>query len=82
MPRRTHAFSATREPTEMEIQHAAYLLRVENGRSEGRDPAHWPTAKDMLCHQSGRDSKACHPEADRPRVATGPNDIKDRRGTS
>jgi hypothetical protein len=45
------------EPTEAEIQHAAYLLWVENGRPEGRDLDHWWAAREMLCHRQGRDAK-------------------------
>jgi hypothetical protein len=44
------------EPTEAEIQHAAYLLWVENDRPEGSDLEHWLTAKEMLCHRHGRDA--------------------------
>ena len=44
-------------PTEAEIQHAAYLIWIEDGRPEGRDLEHWMTAKEMLCHRHGRDSK-------------------------
>jgi hypothetical protein len=46
-----------REPSEAEIQHAAYLLWIENGRPEGRDLEHWLSAKEMLCHRHGRDTK-------------------------
>ena len=42
------------EPTEAEIQHAAYLLWVENGRPEGRDLEHWLAAKGLLSHHRGR----------------------------
>jgi len=42
------------EPTEAEIQHAAYLLWIENGRPEGRDLEHWLAAKELLCHRHGR----------------------------
>ena len=42
------------EPTEAEIQHAAYLLWVENGRPEGRDLEHWNAAKELLLHHHGR----------------------------
>jgi hypothetical protein len=45
------------EPTEAEIQHAAYLLWIENGRPEGRDLEHWMAAKEMLCHRHGRDAQ-------------------------
>ena len=43
-------------PTEAEIQHAAYLLWIENGRPEGRDLDHWLAAKELLCHRHGRDT--------------------------
>ncbi len=43
-------------PTEAEIQHAAYLLWIENGRPEGRDLDHWLAAKELLCHRHGRDA--------------------------
>lgn len=55
MKRKTPAVH--REPTEAEIQHAAYLLWVENGRPEGSDLEHWLGAKEMLCHRQGRDAK-------------------------
>lgn len=42
------------EPTELEIQHAAYLLWIEAGRPEGRDLEHWLAAKELLCHRHGR----------------------------
>lgn len=42
------------EPTEAEIQHAAYILWVEEGRPEGCDQAHWFAAKELLCHHHGR----------------------------
>ena len=45
------------EPTEAEIQHAAYLLWIENGQPEGRDLEHWFAAREMLCHRRGRDAK-------------------------
>lgn len=49
------------EPTEQEIQHAAYLLWVENGRPEGRDLEHWLAAKEMLMHRRGRDATTGQP---------------------
>ena len=52
-PAKTHT---TPEPTELEIQHAAYLLWIENGRPAGRDLEHWLAAKEMLCHRHGRDA--------------------------
>ena len=45
-----------REPSEAEIQHAAYLLWIESGRPEGRDLEHWLAAREMLCHRRGRDA--------------------------
>lgn len=45
------------EPTEREIQHAAYMLWIEEGRPEGRDLKHWLAAKAMLCHRHGRDAE-------------------------
>ena len=49
------------EPTEQEIQHAAYLLWIEGGRPEGRDLEHWLEAKEMLCHRHGRDATTRKP---------------------
>jgi hypothetical protein len=45
---------AIAEPTESEIQHAAYLLWLENGRPEGRDLDHWFAARELLRHHHGR----------------------------
>ena len=63
--------SHVNEPSELEIQHAAYLLWIENGRPEGCDLDHWLAAKEMLCHRHGRDSKTRHrvPEIAKPAVA-------------
>lgn len=44
------------EPTEAEIQHAAYLLWIEDGRPEGSELEHWMQAKQMLVHRHGRDA--------------------------
>jgi DUF2934 family protein len=44
-------------PTDAEIQHAAYLLWLEAGRPEGRDLEHWLAAKELLCHHHGRAPK-------------------------
>lgn len=44
-------------PSEADIQHAAYLIWIEDGRPEGRDLEHWLTAKEMLLHRRGRDAK-------------------------
>jgi hypothetical protein len=51
----TDRYSAP-EPTEAEIQHAAYLLWLEDGRPENRDIDHWFAAKEYLSHHHGRSS--------------------------
>jgi hypothetical protein len=45
------------EPSEAEIQHAAYLLWIEEGQPEGRDQEHWFAAKQLLLHRHGRNGK-------------------------
>ena len=42
------------EPTELEIQHAAYLLWVERGKQPGRDLDNWLAARELLRHRHGR----------------------------
>lgn len=49
--------SSKQEPTEAQIQHAAYLLWIEAGRPKGRDQEHWFAAREMLRHRRGRDTK-------------------------
>lgn len=63
----------TREPSELEIQHAAYLLWIEAGRPEGKDLEHWQTAKEMLSHRHGRDASTRQPapEVAAPAVTAG-----------
>jgi hypothetical protein len=56
MKNRTAPIVAAPEPTEQEIQHAAYLLWIENGRPEGRDLEFWLAAREMLTHRHGRDA--------------------------
>jgi len=51
----------TGDPTEAQIQHAAYLLWIEAGRPEGRDLEHWHAARELLCHRRGRDASTGHP---------------------
>jgi hypothetical protein len=53
---KTKSITTVTEPSESEIQHAAYLLWIENGRPEGCDLEHWLAAKEMLCHRHGRDA--------------------------
>jgi hypothetical protein len=52
---------ASCQPSEAQIQHAAYLLWVEEGCPEGRDQQHWFAAKEMLVHRHGRDAKTRGP---------------------
>lgn len=42
------------EPTELEIQRAAYHLYVESGCTPGRDLDNWLAAKELLKHHHGR----------------------------
>lgn len=42
------------DPTESDIQHAAYLLWIEEGRPDGRDFEHWLAAKEILRHGQAR----------------------------
>jgi hypothetical protein len=49
-----HIAQLIHEPTEQQIQHAAYLLWIEEGRPEGSDQDHWFAAKELLCHHHGR----------------------------
>jgi hypothetical protein len=53
--------SIMHEPTELEIQHAAYLLWIEAGRPAGCALDHWLAAKEMLAHRHGRDSTTRRP---------------------
>jgi len=39
------------EPSEEQIQIAAYYLWLESGRAHGRDVEHWFAAREMLRHQ-------------------------------
>ena len=55
------------EPTEAEIQHAAYLLWIDEGRPEGRDREHWLAAKELMAHHHGRTLESTRgPHAARP----------------
>jgi hypothetical protein len=70
MKNRTAKVAPVREPTEQEIQHAAYLLWIEKGRPEGRDLEHWLEAREMLCHRHGRDAMTGHPAVEISAPAT------------
>ena len=43
-----------REPTEEEIQHAAYYLWIERGRPTGCELENWFAARELLRHHHGR----------------------------
>lgn len=51
---RANIASIIPEPTEAEIQHAAYLLWLESGKASGRDLDNWLAAKELLKHRHGR----------------------------
>ena len=42
------------EPTEEEIQHAAYFLWIEQGRPKDCELENWFAARERLRHHSGR----------------------------
>jgi len=44
------------EPTEAEIQKAAYYLWLESGCASGRELEHWLAAKELLKHHHGRET--------------------------
>jgi hypothetical protein len=54
---KAETLSVDTAPTEAEIQHAAYLLWLEEGQPEGHDLEHWLAAKEMLCHRRGRGAR-------------------------
>lgn len=39
------------EPTEAEIQHAAYMIWIDSGCPSGSHAAHWLAAKELLSHR-------------------------------
>lgn len=49
---RTHPTPAVTEPSEMEIQHAAYFLWEAAGRPAGRDQEFWFAARERLRHRA------------------------------
>jgi hypothetical protein len=59
--KRTKSAPVLREPTEAEIQHAAYLLWIEDGRPDGCDLNHWLQARELLIHRRGRDARTGRP---------------------
>jgi len=48
------------EPTEAEIQKAAYYLYLESGCAPRRELDHWFAAKELLRHHHGRDGGRLH----------------------
>ena len=58
----------TTDPTEAEIQHAAYLLWIEEGRPEGCDFAHWLAAKELLRHRPHRTADHYRPSPATPLI--------------
>lgn len=45
------------EPTEAEIQHAAYLIWIESGQQPDRDVENWFAAREFLRHHHAPGSK-------------------------
>lgn len=67
--------STSHGPDEAEIQHAAYLLWIEEGRPEGRDREHWFAAREMLAHRHGRDARTRRRSAEiSPPASRAPSD--------
>ncbi|HRI83336.1 MAG TPA: DUF2934 domain-containing protein [Opitutaceae bacterium] len=60
------------EPTEAEIQKAAYYLWLESGCPEGRELEHWLAAKELLKHRHGRHAGRGHQKPTPRKVATIP----------
>ena len=58
----------TADPAEAEIQHAAYLLWIEEGRPEGCDFAHWLAAKALLRHRPHRTAGDHRPSSATPLI--------------
>ncbi|MBL9203142.1 MAG: DUF2934 domain-containing protein [Opitutaceae bacterium] len=57
----------TPEPSEAEIQKAAYHLWIEGGRLEGVELDNWLAAKELLRHHHG----VAHPSKKKPAAAPG-----------
>ncbi|MBE7539470.1 MAG: DUF2934 domain-containing protein [Opitutaceae bacterium] len=55
MKHASHA--APSEPSEQDIQDAAYQLWIEAGRPDGRDLEHWHVARERLRHHHGHDTR-------------------------
>lgn len=60
------------EPTEAEIQKAAYYLWLESGCPAGRELEHWLAAKELLKHHHGRTAGRGAPRPVRRKIATIP----------
>lgn len=54
------------EPTEAEIQHAAYMIWLESGKLPHHDLDNWLAAKEFLRHRHGRAGTRTH--ASHPRT--------------
>jgi hypothetical protein len=66
-----HSRPPLSDPAEAEIQHAAYLLWIEEGRPEGRDLEHWLAAKELLRHHHGRSAGRTHRPPTKPAINKG-----------
>ena len=52
------------DPTEAEIQQAAYYIWLASGRLPGRDVENWLAAKEYLKHHHGRAKPTAVPDAE------------------
>lgn len=58
----------TPEPTEAEIQHAAYMIWIESGKAPNHDLDNWLAAREFLRHRHGRAHSRTHPPKTFPGV--------------
>ena len=47
------------DPSDSEIQHAAYLLWMDSGRPDAHDIEIWLAAKEMLTHEHAPHAQSC-----------------------
>ncbi|MBI4626037.1 MAG: DUF2934 domain-containing protein [Verrucomicrobia bacterium] len=56
------------EPTEAEIQHAAYMIWLESGKLPNHDLENWLAAREFLRHRHGRAGSRTHHPRTHPSV--------------
>lgn len=65
--------SPAHEPSEAEIQKAAYHIWLESGCQQGRELEHWLAAKELLKHHHGRSAGRGNPKPIRRKIAVIPS---------